>query len=262
MFSRKEMWYYFSPENKGVKMDQKSKKPISYDAYQEIAVFYATTVNTKPFNAYYERPATLSLMPDVTGMKVLDAGCGAGFYAKWFVDHRATVIGLDYSEKMIAYSQELVGKFAKFFVADLNAPLKMCANQNFDIVNSSLTVHYLNDLDFTFSEFARILKPNGYFIFSIHHPAVTREWHNIENYHETLLVTDVWKGMNNAEVSYYHRSITSYTESLRKNGFIIEQILEPQPDKIVQEIDQDSYQLLSNRPTFLFFKTRLHKIEG
>ena len=232
------------------------EKPISYDAYQKMAELYATIVNTKPFNAYYERPATLSLMPDVSGMHILDAGCGAGYYAKWFVEHGAKVIGLDFSEKMIAYSQELIGDKAEFQVADLNQPLSMIEDNTFDLVNSSLTIHYLTDLNFTFHEFARVLKPNGIFIFSVHHPFETLEWHKIENYHKTQLVSDVWKEMRKTEVTYYHRSLSAYVEALFKNGFIIEQILEPQPEGHVKEINEDTYRFLSRRPAFLFFKAR------
>ena len=43
---------------------------------------YARLIDTKPHNAYYERPATLALLPDVNGMHVLDAGCGPGIYAE------------------------------------------------------------------------------------------------------------------------------------------------------------------------------------
>ncbi len=35
-------------------------KPIALDAYETLAAAYAAAVDTKPHNAYYERPATLS----------------------------------------------------------------------------------------------------------------------------------------------------------------------------------------------------------
>jgi len=44
-----------------------NEKPISLDAYNTLAASYASLVDTKPHNAYYERPATLSLLPDVAG---------------------------------------------------------------------------------------------------------------------------------------------------------------------------------------------------
>lgn len=234
--------------------DSKRDHPISYDAYQKMAELYATIVNTKPYNAYYERPATLSLMPDVMGMNVLDAGCGAGFYANWFANHGAQVIGLDFSEKMIAYSRELVGDRGEFHIADLNQRLVMIEDDAIDLVNSSLTLHYLTDLEFTFSEFARVLKPEGILIFSVHHPFDTLEWHKIANYHDTQVVSGVWQGMRNTEVTYYHRSLSAYVEALFKNGFIIEQLLEPQPEEYVKEINQDTYRYLKTRPVFLFFK--------
>jgi len=51
-------------------------KPIALDAYESLAEAYAAVVKTKAHNAYYERPATLSLLPDVKNKRVLDAGCG------------------------------------------------------------------------------------------------------------------------------------------------------------------------------------------
>lgn len=55
------------------------------DMYDALAEAYAARADTKPHNAYYERPATLSLLPDVVGKRVLDAGCGPGIYTEWLV---------------------------------------------------------------------------------------------------------------------------------------------------------------------------------
>jgi hypothetical protein len=51
---------------------------VSLQSYEDMAEYYFSYVDQKPFNAYYERPATLSLLPDVTGKRVVDAGCAAG----------------------------------------------------------------------------------------------------------------------------------------------------------------------------------------
>jgi hypothetical protein len=50
--------------------------PTDYDT---IASRYAAGVDDRPFNALYERPATLALLPDVGGRDILDAGCGPGW---------------------------------------------------------------------------------------------------------------------------------------------------------------------------------------
>ncbi len=62
---------------------------IAYDAYEKLAHAYAEMIDTKPHNAYLERPTTLSLLPDVEGKRVLDAGCGPGVYAEWLVERGA-----------------------------------------------------------------------------------------------------------------------------------------------------------------------------
>ena len=66
-----------------------------------MAEYYFKYVDIKPFNAYYERPATISLLPQVRDQKVLDAGCAAGWYTKWLLEKGASVIALDFSPNMI-----------------------------------------------------------------------------------------------------------------------------------------------------------------
>ncbi|HET91353.1 MAG TPA: class I SAM-dependent methyltransferase, partial [Chloroflexi bacterium] len=69
-----------------------AREPIAQEAYNSMAEAYAARVDTKPHNAYYERPATLSLLPDIRGKRVLDAGCGPGVYAEWLAESGAEVV--------------------------------------------------------------------------------------------------------------------------------------------------------------------------
>lgn len=48
--------------------------PIAEDAYDELAGDYADDVETNPYNASLEFPATSDLVPEVAGDRVLDAG--------------------------------------------------------------------------------------------------------------------------------------------------------------------------------------------
>src|SRR5882672_3910710 len=68
--------------------------------YDPIADTYAAGVDQRLFNALYERPATLALLPEVSGLAVLDAGCGPGWYAQFLVEHGADVIAVDASARM------------------------------------------------------------------------------------------------------------------------------------------------------------------
>lgn len=232
------------------------KSSISYQAYQDMAHYYAHGVNEKPYNAYYERPGTLSLMPDVTGMRVLDAGCGAGFLSQWVVEHGAShVIGVDFSENMIEFANQKADSHQQFVVHDLNEPMDFIASESIDLVVSSLMLHYLSDLGAIFSEFHRVLRKNAKVVFSIHHPAMILDMHQLDNYFETQLLKDWWNTpTGKVEVSHYHRPLRAYTESIQKAGFLIEMIEEPMPLPIVQDISEETYTLLSTKPRFLFFR--------
>lgn len=83
-----------------------NKDSVSFNSYQNMAEHYFEYVDTKPFNAYYERPATISLLPDVKDKKVLDAGCAAGWYTKWLLDKGAAVIAVDFSPNMIEMTKK------------------------------------------------------------------------------------------------------------------------------------------------------------
>ena len=60
-----------------------AEEPIAQEAFERLADAYAARVDTKAHNAFYDRPAVLSLLPPLEGKRVLDAGCGPGVYADW-----------------------------------------------------------------------------------------------------------------------------------------------------------------------------------
>jgi len=98
--------------------DQQKGRPAALDAYETLAESYAALVDTKPHNAYYERPATLSVLPDVRGKRVLDAGCGPGAYAEWLSDRGAEVVAFDVNEKMVQLAKARLGAKAQVVRAD------------------------------------------------------------------------------------------------------------------------------------------------
>src|SRR5688500_1755615 len=90
---------------------------FSYDA---IADAYAARVIDAPYNAHYERPAMLELLPPVDGLHLLDAGCGSGIYAELLMDRGARVTGIDESAAMLEHARRrLAGRGVELRVADL-----------------------------------------------------------------------------------------------------------------------------------------------
>lgn len=74
--------------------------PIALEAYEKMAEQYAARVETKPHNAYVDRPTVFSLLPEIRGKAVLDAGCGPRIYSKHLVEKGAQVVAVDVSPKM------------------------------------------------------------------------------------------------------------------------------------------------------------------
>lgn len=230
---------------------------VSFNSYEEMAEHYFKYVDTKPHNADYERPATLSLLPEVKGKKALDAGCAAGWYTKWLVDNGAEVTAIDFSPKMLEMAKKRVGNKAGFIRADLNEPLDFIEDKSIDIIVSSLTLHYLKSWDTVMGEFNRILKDGGQLVFSVHHPFMDFTVHNKENYFLTELLEEQWSTFNGkVKVQFYRRPLCDIFSSVTNSGFVIEKLLEPMPTEQFRIKRPDIYEVMIKRPQFLFIRAK------
>jgi ubiquinone/menaquinone biosynthesis C-methylase UbiE len=234
-------------------MNDQTEKPIAQEAYDAMAEAYAALVDTKPHNAYYERPATLSLLPDVRGKHVLDAGCGPGVYTEWLVDHGAEVVAFDANAKMVALARERLANRARVLQANLEQPLGFLADSSFDILLSPLVMDYVRDWDAVFREFYRILRQGGCLVFSMEHPYPKYELHReTSNYFEVELVEYEWTGFGKpVRVPSYRRPLNEVINPLVRAGFAVERILEPLPTEAFQEKDPEHYEKLSRSPGFM-----------
>ena len=226
--------------------------PIALAAYEALAEAYASRIDTKPHNAYYERPATLSLLPEVKGKRVLDAGCGPGAYAEWLADRGAEVVALDVSPKMVELAKKRVGTKATVLQADISQPLHFLQDGTFDIVLSALVLDHLSDWASVFREFFRVLARPGYLIFSISHPIADFLLYTPENYFQTERVEWEWRGFGiPVRVPAYRRPLGAALNPLLEAGFVLERILEPIPTEQFKQEDPEGYEQLSRRPGFL-----------
>lgn len=234
-------------------MTAKKGQPVAQDAYNALAEAYAERIDTKPHNAYYERPATLSLLPDLAGKWVLDAGCGPGVYAEWLVDHGAQVVAFDGNKKMVRLAQHRLGNKAQVLQANLEAPLDFLTDASFDVVISPLVMDYIKDWDAPFEEFHRVLKLGGCLVFSIEHPFEKYDLHRLTgNYFNVELVEYMWRGFGKpVNVPSYRRPLSGVINPLLRAGFILEQILEPLPTEEFRLLEPEDYGHLIRSPGFM-----------
>jgi malonyl-CoA O-methyltransferase len=119
-----------------------------------------------------EDPRVRAALGEVTGLDVLDLGCGTGRHALWLAAAGARVTALDFSPGMLAQAQAKPGaERVRFLVHDLHEPLPF-AEASFDRVVSGLVLEHLQDLEPFFREIGRILRPGARAVLSAMHPAM------------------------------------------------------------------------------------------
>jgi len=233
------------------------ENPIALQAYEELAEAYAACVETKPHNAYYDRPAVLGLLPEVAGRRILDAGCGPGVYADALLQMGAEVMALDVSPKMVALAQQRLCNRAEVMQADITKPMPFLNDESFDLVVSPLVLGYVKDLKPVYQEFHRVLRRPGHFVFSESHPFFDFVLFKTNNYFATELVGCEWKGFEKRVfMPCYRRPLSAIVNPLIEVGFILERILEPVPTDDFKRADPKDYEELSRRPGFICFRAR------
>jgi SAM-dependent methyltransferase len=117
-----------------------------------------------------EWPAIRALLPDLDGKRVVDLGCGFGWFARWARQHGARhVLGLDLSENMIGRARaDTNDACIEYRIANLEQV--DLPESSFDLAYSSLALHYLVNFDRLVNTVHRALRPDAYFIFTIEHP--------------------------------------------------------------------------------------------
>lgn len=227
-------------------------------SYQGIAAAYAAQVDAKPMNIFYERPTTLSLLPQLTGKRVLDIGCGSGWYAEQLLALGASVTSFDLDETFVALTRSRVGGRATVLQASLADPLHFANDHSVDLAIAPLVFHYLRDWLPALREIHRVLRPEGLLVLSTHHPFMDWQEFQRESYFALERLDDYWEGVG--PVQYYRRPLTMISASLAEAGFVIERILEPLPTEDYRAVRPEWFERLSRQPWFLFIRARAEPV--
>ncbi|MDN4763849.1 class I SAM-dependent methyltransferase [Clostridioides difficile] len=161
--------------------------------------------------------ALKKMLPDFKGKRVLDLGCGFGWHCQYAVENGATsAVGIDISEKML---KEARNKTQLDNINYICMPIEdICKN------------------------ISNCLSNKGNFVFSVEHPIFTaygsQEWYcdkdgnnlhwPVDRYFEEGVRKSNFLG---EEVIKYHKTLTTYLNTLIKTGFEILEIIEPQPEE-------------------------------
>jgi malonyl-CoA O-methyltransferase len=169
------------PETQEQKLDQRRIRRAfdrAAESYQQYAV-----LQTEVCNRLLEKLEVVKLSPQL----ILDAGTGTGaaiptLFARY---KKAQVVTLDLSENMLLKANQ----HRNF----LRAPQAVCgdleelpfADDSFDLVFSSLSMQWCNDLNAALLEAKRVLKPGGLYVFTTFGPDTLKElrhsWSKVDN---------------------------------------------------------------------------------
>lgn len=146
------------------------------EAWDRAAVRYQEEVEMPvadvPYGPGLPTEAELRLLGGLAGKRVLELGCGGGHAAVALTRQGAKVIAVDGSDEQIAFARRLgerEGVRVEWHVGDLNE-LAFVPAESVDIVFSTNTLDYVDDLARVLRGVHRVLRPRGALVFSLEHP--------------------------------------------------------------------------------------------
>ncbi|MHA1951662.1 MAG: class I SAM-dependent methyltransferase [Candidatus Thorarchaeota archaeon] len=222
-------------------------------------------------------PCVARLLGEVAGRKLLDAGSGEGYLARYYAKKGADVTAIDLSQRLIETSEQMSkseGVIVDYRVDNV-CYIESVPKEEFDIVLSNLVLQNIPYLDDAINEFHRVLKTGGVLVFSIIHPAFNyygpgswemgkknpetkrREglYFKVDRYFEEEEYERYWKTKEGEKfpetISFFHRTLSTYLNALSRAGFHLLEFAEPQP------IDDDQFFDRERRiPFFGVFKAQ------
>jgi SAM-dependent methyltransferase len=235
-----------------------------YDDESFFAAYALLPRSVDGLGAAPEWPTLRSMLPAIDGGRVLDLGCGYGWFCRWALEQGADrVVGVDLSERMLTKARASTSdariEFERLDLDEIELPTAA-----FDLVYSSLTLHYVSDLSRLVEQIHACLTDRGVFVFSIEHPIFTAPtsprfvtdddgiaW-RLDRYLDEGPRTTDWLAPG---VVKQHRTTATYVGALIDAGFGLTHLVEwgPSADDIAEHPDW-AHEV--ERPPFLLVGAR------
>jgi len=210
-----------------------------------------------------EWPVLQQLMPEPKGQRIVDLGCGFGWFSRWAAGKQASsVLGIDISTKMLERAQaETASDKVTYQIGDLDE--LVLNEQSCDLVFSSLALHYVRDLERLLSTVGAALSPGGSIVFSVEHPIYSAP--TTQRFETSEGGDRIWP-LNNYLVegkrvtSWFvdgvvkeHRTVATYVNTVIDAGLMIERIVEfgPSAEEVAQHPERADD---LHRPWFLLVR--------
>ncbi|MGC4940027.1 class I SAM-dependent methyltransferase [Kribbella sp. DT2] len=213
--------------------------------YDDLADAYHATVD--PDGGGLTDPTLDELLGDLHGRRVASIACGQGRDTRRLADLGATVVGVDASETLLAHARRLEQDSPRGieYVHGDAQRLDGLDDASYDGALCYMALMDIPELEPALRSVARILKPGGWFIASIVHPCTKPPAHGEFMDHTTGEARRV-TGRYFEEGPYdsvtrweilprvsYHRTLSTYVNTLVAAGLAVERLAEPVGDRPV-----------------------------
>jgi len=210
--------------------------------YDNIAAWYDATMRAESPVQAVTLPTLFDLLGDLHGQRLCDLACGQGYVTRQLAQRGADVVGIDLSAKLLAIArqEEATNPLGITYQVDDAETLATLAGNAFDGVVCHLALMDIPDLPATLQAVWRVLRPAGWFVFSITHPCfeaphaawITKADGQIGREITTYFAEGHWRSSNptgvRSQVGAHHRTLSTYINTLLETGFSLTRLVEPQ----------------------------------
>lgn len=230
-----------------------------YDNTEFFTRYKAMRDGDQGLNELLEQPVMKRLRIPVKGKTVLDMGCGLGHQIQaLLIQDPQKITGLDISQKMLSEAQNRISSAKVDWVCSALEDYHFGQNR-FDLIISSMTLHYIEDLKILFQKIFNGLTSGGQFLFSMEHPVCTaalKSWQELDGepywpvnrYSEEGFRKQDWFVK---DVEKYHHQLSTIVNDLLEAGFVLKNLEEPCPDQELLRLRPDFQQHVHRPPVII-----------
>jgi ubiquinone/menaquinone biosynthesis C-methylase UbiE len=225
-------------------------------------------------------PAFLAMLPPVDGLIGIDIGCGEGANTRQLAGLGARMTGIDIAPTFVRHAREAeVAEPMGIAYEHADASALPFANGSFDFATAFMSMMDVPDASAAMKEAARVVRPRGFFQFSILHPCFVPPYRrNVRDQHGEPIAVHVARYFDGVDgeietwhfsaataeergrhapfrMPRFHKTLSQWVELIVDAGFTIEKVGEPRADV---ELAAAEPHVADTRvaPIFLHFRLR------
>ncbi|MFL5674271.1 MAG: class I SAM-dependent methyltransferase [Chloroflexota bacterium] len=232
------------------------------DEYQERHGAQLADSGGAAWGTYQIPEDELRVLGDVSGLDVLEFGCGAAQWSIALAKRGARPVGLDFSAVQLDHARRLMAQ------AGVDFPLVEASAEDVPLPDASFDVVFCDHGAMTFAdpyrtvpEVARLLRRGGLFAFSHASPIEALAWAPDAEHAGDRLVLDYFglHEIDDGDVTTFQLPYGEWIRLFRANGFVIEDLIEPRPpaDAVSSYRDAESLAWARRWPSECIWRLRL-----